>query len=183
MENNEIKKALECCKSDDMTHCRGCPYDKGIYCMCDMSADALSLINELTEENKAWQKQLIAKEEKADKAYYELACEVEDLRAENENLHASCTELTRKCASLTEENDKLTRNLKIANLQIECKERILESYMLQYGTVADKEVFLKKERADTVREMQERLCEGRVSNDNVVIVANQIAKEMLEDEI
>lgn len=83
---------------------------------------------------------------------------------------------------LTEENEKLARNLKIANLQIECKERILESYMLQYGTVADKEVFLKKERADTVREMQERLCEGRVSNDNVVIVANQIAKEMLEGE-
>ena len=34
---------------------------------------------------------------------------------------------------------------------------------------------------DTVRKMLERLCEGRVSNDNVVIVANQIAKEMLEE--
>ena len=37
-------------------------------------------------------------------------------------------------------------------------------------------------RADTVRKMHSMLCEGRVSNDNVVIVANQIAKEMLEGE-
>ena len=35
-------------------------------------------------------------------------------------------------------------------------------------------------KADTVRKMHSMLCEGRVSNDNVVIVANQIAKEMLE---
>ena len=52
LKRDEIIKALECCKSDDMTHCRRCPYDTGLYCMCNMSADALSLINELTEENE-----------------------------------------------------------------------------------------------------------------------------------
>lgn len=53
MERDLIIKALECCKSDDMTHCRECPYQTGrIYCMCKMSADALSLIKELTEENE-----------------------------------------------------------------------------------------------------------------------------------
>lgn len=91
----------------------------------------------LTEENKAWQMQLISQEEKANKAYYDIACEVENLRAENDNLHATCTELTQ-------------------NLH-ECK-------------------------ADTVREMHSMLCEGRVSNDTIVIVATQIAKEMLEEE-
>ena len=40
----------------------------------------------LTEENKHWQKELITQKENADKAYYELACEVENLRAENERL-------------------------------------------------------------------------------------------------
>lgn len=35
-------------------------------------------------------------------------------------------------------------------------------------------------KADTVRKMHSMLCEGRVSNDTVVIVANQVAKEMLE---
>ena len=112
---------------------------------------------------------------------------INELTEENERLHASCTELTRK--------------LEIANLEIECKERICESYMLQYGTVADKEVFLKKERADTVRKMQERLKEapikvglplfGLQTKDEVEDYANelilqmrdaidQIAKEMLE---
>jgi hypothetical protein len=41
---------------------------------------------------------------------------------------------------------------------------------------------IAKVRADTVKEVNSMLCEGRVSNDNVVIVANQIAKEMLEGE-
>jgi hypothetical protein len=35
-------------------------------------------------------------------------------------------------------------------------------------------------KIDTVRKMHSMMCEGRVSNDNVVIVANQVAKEMLE---
>lgn len=43
----------------------------------------------LTEENKAWQAQLVSQKEKADKAYYDLACEVENLRAENERLRTS----------------------------------------------------------------------------------------------
>ena len=37
-------------------------------------------IRELTEENKAWQMQLISKEEKADKAYYDLACELSRIK-------------------------------------------------------------------------------------------------------
>ena len=43
-------------------------------------------IKELTEENESWQKTLITEKENASKAYYNLACEVEDLRAENERL-------------------------------------------------------------------------------------------------
>lgn len=54
-----------------------------------MKAEYEQKIKELTEENKAWQAQLISQKEKADKAYYDLACEVEDLRAENERLRTS----------------------------------------------------------------------------------------------
>jgi hypothetical protein len=84
---------------------------------------------------------------------------------------------------------ELTRKLEIANLEIECKERICESYALQYGTVADKEVWLNKERADTVRKMQERLkAEAITIQDHtgklglVVLVdtIDQIANELLE---
>ena len=47
------------------------------------AANSYKMHNEkLTEENKAWQMQLISQEEKASKAYYDLACEVEDLRAD-----------------------------------------------------------------------------------------------------
>ena len=114
MERDLIIKALECCVTDS---CFSCPYDDvGVYSQCvpALLKDALSLINsqerrikELTEENKAWQKQLISTEEQAGKAYYDLACEVENLRAENERLHASCTELTR----VQEENERLREEL------------------------------------------------------------------------
>ena len=84
---------------------------------------------------------------------------------------------------LTEENKRL-------ELQIEVKERILESYMLQYGTVADKEVWLKKERADTVRKVRERLAKHFLNDDNLKYIEvdadyiieqiDRIAEEILE---
>lgn len=108
LNREQIIKALEClwyekeCVGDE------CPLFKlGGDCAPLIAMEALSLIKELTEENEAWQKQLISTEEKSGKAYYELACEVEDLRAENERLHATCTELERKCASLNDENEGL----------------------------------------------------------------------------
>lgn len=43
--------------------------------------------------------------------------------------------------------------------EIERKGRIIESYALQYGTAADKEVFLRKVRAEAIREFAKRLKE------------------------
>lgn len=90
MEREQIIKALECCINFKTTaDCEGCPSLEH----CEESnhwldEQALALIKELTEENKAWQEQLISQKEKSDKAYYDLACEVEDLRKENERLRA-----------------------------------------------------------------------------------------------
>lgn len=125
----------------------------------------------LPEENEAWQKQLISTEEQAGKAYYDLACEVEDLRTENENLHASCTELTQSCTKLTEENERLR----------------------ELGTTKEieKEIVRRETRADTVRQMQERLikwwkaqievCVNAKEEEIIISAVYQIAKEMLED--
>ena len=92
---------------------------------------------------------------------------IKELTDENDKLHASCTELAR----VQEENERL--------------ERICESYTLQYGTAADKEVFLKKERADTVRKMlseiKERCIKGGIYPAFVASTIDQIAKEMLEE--
>ena len=116
LNKEQVIKSLECCKSEGHI-CYKCSYRDvriGISCRDKLSRDALDLIKELTEENESWQKQLIATEEKSGKAYYDLACEVENLRGENDNLHATCTELTRKCASLTEENEgQVDTNLKL----------------------------------------------------------------------
>ena len=46
MTDNEIKKALECCKNDGII-CIECPYKKANGCMEKLSADALDLINHL----------------------------------------------------------------------------------------------------------------------------------------
>ena len=59
MEREKIIKALECCKTVDELDCKSCGYkgkigDDGAYigCVNCLIADALSLINELTEENE-----------------------------------------------------------------------------------------------------------------------------------
>ena len=84
---------------------------------------------------------------------------------------------------LNEENKRLTKENKRLELQIECKERILESYMLQYGTVVDKEFWLKKERADTVRKMQSeieaRCIKGGIYPAFVKRTIDQIADEII----
>jgi len=92
----QIKTNIEACIERE---CENCSYNEQTACKETMLYDTLSLINsqeqrikELTEENEAWQKALITEKENADKAYYELACEVEDLRAEKERLKARVLE-------------------------------------------------------------------------------------------
>ena len=180
MENlnaEQVKKALECCVVN--SNCNGCPLWEGYVthknCLQTVCINALALIKsqeqrikELAEENEAWQKHLISAEEKAGKAYYELACEVEDLRVENENLHASCTELTQSCTKLTEENERLRSDCaKGANALIEeiQKNRTIE--------------------ADTVRKMQERFKERikgiYLDEYEAGIIIDELAKELTNE--
>ena len=96
MERDNIIKALEYCTGGGS--CNKCPYDDNPRlsfegCLSSKMSDALSLIKELTAENKQFR------------------YEQKKLIDENERLHASCTELTRKCESLNEENERLTSNL------------------------------------------------------------------------
>lgn len=65
-------------------------------------------IKELTEENEAWQKQLISTEEQAGKAYYDLACEVENLRAENERLREKADRNLENLKAVLEERNEST---------------------------------------------------------------------------
>lgn len=180
MENlnaEQIKKALECCTSEITreVNCETCYMLGTRDCMTELKKNALALIKSQEQRIK------------------ELTQANEQLSESYDHLEKTKDELLAERSRLTEENAKLTRKLEIANLKIECKERILDSYMLQYGTVADKEVFLKKERADTVRKMsklvKERLdisVEGYSTDEvreTVFDTIDQIAKEIANEDI
>ena len=87
------------------------------------------------------------------------------------------SKLQRDSLSLIREQEK----------RIEELENICESYALQYGTATDKEVFLIKERADTVRKMQEMLLAKKVTYGNITFRVvpvddiDQIANQLLEE--
>ena len=128
LNREQIIKALECCGTSDKS-CSSCPLAKD-YSSCSktMADNALTLINELTDEN-----------------------------------------------------EKLKRELEIVNLQVQCKERICESYMLQYGTVADKEVFLKKERADTIQNLRDHLTTFFANDDHLKY--NEVDADYINEQI
>ena len=154
MNKGQINKALECCtrgrKSKDDRPCLDCPYNECNIvggtserqttgtCQGWLMKDALALIKKLSEENEAWQKQLISKEEKMGKDYYELACEVENLRSENERLRADKETLyAAKFPPTHEDWAKLYR------------------------------MIIAKTEADTVRQMQERLTTFFAADDTL----------------
>lgn len=94
---------------------------------------------------------------------------------------------------LTEESEKLksigiSKDIVIESLAEENErlKNICNSYALQYGTARDKEVFLRKEREDTVREFAERLKKECLVDSGYEVLQigtiDRIAKEILGDE-
>ena len=131
LNKEDIIKALECCKSfRDFYACDECPYSHTMLaddesCTNRMSQDALSLINELTAENKL-------------------------LNVELGNASSEILRLIDREKELTEENETLT--LKVAAYQV--KDKLLSNQL------DDKcDMCIARERADTVRKMQDKLAQ------------------------
>lgn len=90
---------------------------------------------------------------------------------------------------LTAENEYLKQQNEIYELLNERLEAVCESYAWTFGTSISKELFLKKERAATVREMQERLTSFFANDDTLEYIevdaeyineqVNQIAEQMI----
>ena len=124
--DNEIIKALECCRTIDGNDCSACPYHGKRYeigsggCSNHLVNDALALIN---------------------------------------RQKASIQEVITLNSKLEAENAKL--------------QRLLDFYEETSGN--------KKAKSEAIKEFAERLCEGRVSNDPVVIAAKCLLKEMIEE--
>lgn len=157
----QIENALAC-RSNNIVGCMNdeCAYfHKG--CERALYQDALALIKELTEENKAWQMQLISHKGKSDKAYHDLACEVEDLRAENERLKTYLDDHFPKC---------------IYQYDGDVQEYCVLAPCGQFKTVAE---FQKQIEADTVQKLAESL---KAVFPSIAEVIDYIAKKMLEGE-
>jgi hypothetical protein len=101
----QVKKALEYCKSPKLTKCDGCPreHEDGL-CMYRLNEDALALINQLTEENANWE--VIA--EGYRKQFEDCAEERAKLTEENERLKSELRQTTQKLNTVICLNDKLT---------------------------------------------------------------------------
>ena len=91
-----------------------------------------------------------------------------------------------------EENECLKQQNEIYEVLNKKLEDACESYAWQYGTAVSKELFLKKERENTVREMQKRLTDRdefslRADYDGIYYIdhacwVNQVAAEILGEE-
>lgn len=202
-----VKKALECCvKAETHLDCRKlkCPAlinDECIYIGetdedydRKQLADALALITsqeqrikelaEVVERSKTAQ----GCEESVNNGF---SPSVTELQRENERLRLKDAENAVSAFRDTAAILDLQERLKKTTKENEGLHRICQSYVLQYGTATDKEIFLKKERAETVQKMQERLKADAVTIQDhtgklgvVVGVGNidDVAREMLEGE-
>lgn len=83
--------------------------------------------------------------------------------------------------------ERLCDEINRQNAENERKDRILESYALQYGTVTDKEVFLKQARAEAIKEFADRLKErkyqssGWLRGEHPYVVEESDIDEILEE--
>ena len=97
-----------------------------------------------------------------------------------------------KIKELTEENEYLKQQNEIQEVLNKKLEDACDSYAWTYGTAVSKELFLKKERENTVREMQKRLTDRdefslRADYDGIYYIdhacwVNQVAAEILGEE-
>jgi hypothetical protein len=106
---------------------------------------------------------------KITKAFIELTAEYESMAKSVIEADELIRKLRADKKELTVENERL-------------KLRVLEENHLRHQAEEMLANGMDTVKADTVGKMHSMLCEGRVSNDNVVIVANQVAKEILKKE-
>jgi hypothetical protein len=172
----QIKKALECCKTPLASDCENCSYtgkrlEDGVYegCVNCLVGDALALIN--SQEQKIFELENRLKEcENGYKGTNFLdRCKLHDAEEK-------VKKLTEEIERLREENNRLVVS-EVSEVTIGL-ERIIR--------VRDEHPVVMAIRADTVKKMQERLFAKKFVHKNfgeLVYIEDidEIAKEMLEE--
>ena len=164
--DNEIVEAMKRCIASDCEE-TGCPLynEADTYAMCVtiLLEKTLDLINrQKAEIDRLTSTQEILKKRLDNCLHF--AEENVEFEKENRDLLLRLKQCDTEIESL-----KIPLEVSMAKLgdaraelqkaeeEIERKDRILESYALQYGTATDKEVFLQKARAKAIREFAELL--------------------------
>ena len=110
---------------------------------------------------------------------------VKDLTIELKAMRGAANSYKIHNKALTEENEYLKQQNEIYEVLNKNMERICESYAFQYGTAVPKEMFLRKERERTVREMQTMIKEECIAGGIYpVLVARaieKVGKKLLEE--
>ncbi len=159
MSEKQIKTALECLSKPnsspaDREKCYFMWKEPSCFsCYHEVAQNALALIN--SQEQRI--KELTEVVERSETAG---GCK----ESVDNGFSPSVTELQR-------ENERLKLADSIASVSVPEALRIINEYC---------ESYIKRAEAKTVRKMQEMLCEGRVSNDPVVIATNVVVEELLE---
>lgn len=208
MENlnvEQVKKALECCYMQGLEHtenCPECPYTD-LYPNCTeyLGKDAFALIKSQEQRIKELTDELTRKETE----YNELYELCESYRLDNESVRRRMQHLCQsKFIASFDEVDRKTkeykRNIAEADILIGVKEQykienIALSAEIEWLTNENKRLnkllddkcdrCIERERADTVRKMQERLkaeCNKYLLHSTIMLRyhIDKIAKEMLE---
>ena len=152
MTDNDIIKALECCAEEPMLNCRKCPYEKS----CNMGrSDMQKDALDLITRQKAEIERL----QEYYKLYFERERAIEELNTQIEHLGG---------------------NLKFVRGTAERQLAEIERLRKTLGSVQHEQY--TNGRNDGIREFAAYLCDGRVSNDPVVIAVKCAVKEMTEGE-
>lgn len=161
---DQIIKALECLSLGSIFCDPKCPYYSDRCCQVALSRDAIALIKELTEENDKFRyerRKLIEARDTFEEYAYKMQLYIEYEKHKEE-------------AGYEPSAARYAAEMEMWRIVALEKKRLEEEIDLLKTEAHDV-------KADTVRKMQESLCEGRVANDPVVIATNVVAKEMLEE--
>lgn len=162
MTDNEIIKALKCCKRASVNRCDGCPYRPRIMCALDLRRDAIDLINRLTEQNEGLQEEVAIKTDMLNRQKAEIERAERNFRAAKVDVKFKKAEIDR----LKARNDELNTLNKTASIEsikdvlltLETAVEESDKYIREYEDSKEQRAYNKalKDAYNLVKEMTEQ---------------------------
>ena len=167
--DNEIIKALECCVANDTT-CDDCPCCNMNECGGFLQKQALDLINRKT----AVIERLTNKLEQQEEMMANLGVELTTMRG-------AANSYKMRYEKAQTEIDKYQHIEKTVKDFWSGLKELSAFKDLQEPTLTELLEYIEQTNAEAIREFAKKICEGRVSNDPVVIAVKSELKEMVGD--